>query len=385
MRINGISGRQLTLTPPLAHSYERASFSFNANLAHATHGETVEEILGSGDAGQAFQKFQLKQPPLTYVSASNPSGAASTLEVRVNDVSWDEAETLFERAPKEHVFISRHDDDGKTAVQFGDGKTGARLPSGVNNLRVKYRKGIGIEGLVKAGQLSMLLSRPLGVKGVTNPLAAGGAQDPEQIADARANAPLRVLTLERVVSLRDYQDFARAFGGIAKALASWTWDGRNRGVLVTVAGPAGAAVPPEGATYQNLLKAMRAAGDPFVALQVKSYRPAFFRFAGKVKIDPAYEPDLVLAQVELALRNRFAFARREFAQPVMLSEVIAAMQAVAGVIAVDIDKLYRSDKAATLEQRLLADGPVTPANGTLQAAELLTLDAAPLDQLGVMA
>jgi len=122
-----------------------------------------------------------------------------------------------------------------------------------------------------------------------------------------------------------------------------------------------------------------------VALKVKSYHPAFFRFAGKFKIDPAYEPDLVLAQVELALRNRFAFARREFAQPVMLSEVIAAMQAVAGVIAVDIDKLYRSDKAATLEQRLLADGPVTPANGTLQAAELLTLDAAPLDQLGVMA
>ena len=296
VRVNAIAGTQITVTPPLAHSYERASFSFNANLAHATHGETVEEILGSGDASQAFQKFQLKQPPLTYVSASNPSGAASTLEVRVNDVSWDEAETLFERRAAKSMFLSaRHDDDGKTSVQFGDGKTGARLPSGANNLRAKYRKGIGIDGLVKAGQLSMLLSRPLGVKGVTNPLAAGGAQDPEQIDDARANAPLRVLTLERVVSLRDYEDFARAFGGIAKALASWSWDGRNRGVLVTVAGPAGAAVPPEGATYHNLLKAMRAAGDPFVALKVKSYRPAFFRFAGKVKIDPAYEPDAVLA------------------------------------------------------------------------------------------
>ena len=118
------------------------------------------------------------------------------------------AETFFERAPKDHVFISRRDDDGKTGVQFGDGNTGARLPSGANNVRAKYRKGIGIEGLVKAGQLSMLLSRPLGVKGVTNPLAASGAQDPEQIDDARANAPLRVLTLERVVSLLDYEDFA---------------------------------------------------------------------------------------------------------------------------------------------------------------------------------
>ena len=95
----------------------------------------------------------------------------------------------------------------------------------------------------------------------------------------------------------------------------------------------------------------------------EEYRPAFFRFAGKVKIDPAYEPELVLAQVELALRDGFSFARREFGQPVMLSEVIAAIQAVAGVIAVDVDKLYRSDKAATLEQRLLAEAPVTPANG----------------------
>ena len=79
--------------------------------------------------------------------------------------------------------------------------TGARLPSGQENVRAKYRKGIGLEGLVKAGQLSMLLTRPLGVKGVINPLDAGGAQDPEQIDDARANAPLKVLTLERVVSL----------------------------------------------------------------------------------------------------------------------------------------------------------------------------------------
>lgn len=382
--VNAIDGIEITVTPPLASSYARKSFAFNANLAAATHGETVEEILGSGDASQAFQRFQLKQPPLTYVSAANPSGAASTLEVRLNDVRWDEAETLFGRAPKEHVFISRRDDDGKTAVQFGDGQTGARLSTGGNNLRAKYRKGIGTEGLVQAGQLSMLLSRPLGLKGVTNPLASSGAQDPEQLDDARANAPLRVLTLERVVSLRDYQDFARGFGGIAKALATWTWDGRQRGVLVTVAGPSGATILPDGATYQNLLKALRAAGDPFVALTVKSYRPASFRFAGKIKIDPAYQSELVLAQAQQALRAGFAFARREFAQPVMLSEVIAALQSVPGVIAVDVDKLYRSGRPATLRQRLLAAAPVKLANGTVLAAELLTLDAAPLDQLGVM-
>jgi hypothetical protein len=52
---------------------------------------------------------------------------------------------------------------------------------------------------------------------------------------------------------------------------------------------------------------------------------------------------------------------------------------------VDVDKFYRSGSAATLQQRLLAEQPITLPNGQLAAAELLTLDPAPLDQLGVMA
>ncbi len=385
VKVSSVKGAAVTVTPALAKSYARASFALNANVAAGTHGETVQELLGGGDASEKFQRFKLRQPPLTYTSAANASGAASTLEVRVNDLLWQEAPTLYGQKSKDHVYIARRADDGSTTVQFGDGLTGARLPSGQNNIRAKYRKGIGVEGLVKSGQLSMLLSRPLGVKGVTNPLDAGGAQDPEQLDDARANAPLKVLTLERIVSLSDYENFARAFGGIAKALATWTWDGRSRGVLVTVAGPNGAAVIPGSATFDNLLAAMRAAGDPFVELRVKTFRPAYFRFAGHIKIAAEFEIDKVLAAVEQALREQFSFAARAFGQPVMLSEVIAAVQAVAGVIAVDVDKLYRSGATPSLQQRLLAELPVLTANGQLPAAELLTLDPAPLDQLGVMA
>jgi len=384
VKISAIDGATITVTPPLAKSYARAGFSLNANVAAATHGETVQELLGGGDASTKFQTFKLRQPPLTYISAANAGGAASTLEVRVNDLLWHETSTLYGEAAKDHVYIARCDDDGNTTVQFGDGVTGARLPSGQNNIRAKYRKGIGLEGLVKAGQLSMLLSRPLGVKGVANPLDASGAQDPERLDDARANAPLKVLTLERVVSLVDYENFARAFGGIAKALATWTWDGRSRGVMVTVAGPNGAAVEPGSATFDNLLAAMRAAGDPFVELRVKTFRPAYFRFAGNVKVDGDFESEKVLAAVERALRESFSFAARGFGQPVMLSEMIAVIQAVPGVIAVDVDKLYRSGSTPSLQQRLLAELPVLSPNGQLPAAELLTLDAAPLDQLGVM-
>ena len=129
---------------------------------------------------------------------------------------------------------------------------------------------------------------------------------------------------------------------------------------------------------------MQNAGDPFVSLRVKSYRPAYFRFAGKIKVNPDYETDAVLAAVESALRAQFSFGVRAFGQPVFLSEVIAAVQAVPGVVAVDVSKLYRADAAATLETRLLAALPEMLADGSIDAAELLMLDAAPLDELGVM-
>src|SRR5262249_48557978 len=159
----------------LQHVYERVTVTIYANVAPATHGETKQEVLGSGDASQAFQQFTLKQTPLTFVSAPTASGATSTLAVRVNDIVWDEVPSLYGQGAHQQIYSARLADDGKVIVQFGDGITGARVPSGTSNMVATYRVGTGLAGLVKAGQLSLLLTRPLGVKGVTNPLAATGA------------------------------------------------------------------------------------------------------------------------------------------------------------------------------------------------------------------
>jgi predicted phage baseplate assembly protein len=375
----------LTLAGDLSNEYRRETVTINANVARATHGETVQEVLGGGDASQAYQRFTLRQPPLTHTSAATASGTASLLQIRVNDLLWHEVSSLYGHGPDERIFISRLGDDGKTTVQFGDGRTGGRLPTGQENVRAIYRKGIGRGGLVKAEQISMLLTRPLGVKGVINPLAASGADDAETLTDARSNAPLTVMTLGRIVSLQDYEDFARAYAGIAKSRATWTWSGQVRGVFVTVAGPDGAEVTPDGDLYKNLLAAMQQVGDPFVPLRVQSYCPAFFRLAAGVKVHPDYLPDKVLTAVEQALRAQFSFTARQFGQPVALSEVVAVIQSVAGVIAVDVDKLYRFDDAtAGLKMLLPAAAPQAGDIGTIAAAELLTLDPSPLHDLGVM-
>ncbi len=366
--------------PGLTKSYERATTSIYANVALSTHGETVkDEVLGSGDAGQSYQHFALRQSPLTYTPADTASGGASTLEVRVNELEWAEVPTLFGRGPRERIYVTHIDDDGTTTVQFGDGHTGARLPMGRENVKATYRKGIGVAGLVNGGQLTLLLTRPLGVRGVTNPAPSAGAQDPQSLAYGRANAPVTVLTLDRIVSLQDYEDFARAFSGIAKALATWTWSGHRRRVFVTVAGIDGAAVADKSTLQTSLLSAMQKAGDNFVPIVIKSYRAERFKVVAFIKVDPAYLSDRVLEAVEAALRASFSFEARSFGQPVTLSEVITVMQDVAGVVAVDVTKLHRAERPETRETFLPADVPQVGAGPDAAAAELLTLDAGPVE------
>ncbi|MEE9423396.1 MAG: putative baseplate assembly protein [Methylococcales bacterium] len=375
---------RITFSPALKHTYIRETVTINANVAPATHGETVQEVLGSGDATQLYQNFTLKQPPLTHVSASTPSGAQSTLEVRINDVLWNETDRLLGKGSTDRVFITHTNDAGETSIKFGNGDTGARLATGQDNIRAVYRKGIGTEGLVDAEQLNMLMSRPLGLKEATNPHAPTGAADPESRGDAQQNAPLTVMTLDRAVSLQDYEDFSRAFAGIAKSLAISALKGQGKTVFITIAGPDGALILDDSPAYEKLLSALAGAGDPLARFCIQSYRPVTFRFGGKVKIDPDYIVDEVLKKVELALRTAFSFEMRGFGQLVALSEVIAVIQDIAGVVAVDVDYLYRGDSQER-KPRIIARAPVIRNNGQFRAAELLTLHPGPLDHLEVMA
>jgi hypothetical protein len=372
----------IKLAGQLAHVYERTSVRINANVAAATHGETVKEILGSGATTIPYQSFTLRQPPLTHVSAETPSGSQSTLKIYVNDVLWQEAPFFYGRSAGERIYVTRRDDEGRTTVQFGDGITGARLPTGQNNVRAEYRKGVGLGGLVKAGQISQLLSRPLGLKEVINRQDAQGAEDPESRDDARKNAPLTVLTLDRAVSLQDYEDFSRTFAGIAKAQAVWVWDGRKRTVFITVAGPDGASLDEEGAVIAMLKDALRSYGDPYVAFTVKNFRKVFFQLHGTVTVHPDHVVETVMEAVSAKLRERYSFAAREFGQSLALSEIIAAIQSVAGVVTVDIDSFYRNDAPEIpLRPRLDANRPAMGADGMVLAAELLLLDEAPLNPL----
>jgi ribosomal protein L40E len=349
---NGIT--ELTLSDPLTNTYALDTVEIYANVLYATHGETTNEVLGSGDAAQAFQSFTLKKAPVTYVpQAGAPNGAASTLQLRVNDVLWQAVASFYGHMPVETIYTARIE-ESKHVVRGGDGQTGQHFPTGKNNITATYRVGIGETGNVKEKVLTTLLDRPAGVKKVINPLAAEGGADPEPPDQVRTNAPNTVRTFGRIVSLRDFEDSARQYAGIAKARAEQVWNGDEQLVRLTVARDHGDPLTIGGTLYNELLDDLDSRRDPNRAMELQDYTQRPVIVQAKIYIDvPTYLPDVVYEDALDAITDLFDFANLNLGQTVHLSEVMATLQHVPGVVAVDVDRfIFKCPDSMTALERI---------------------------------
>jgi hypothetical protein len=398
----------IQLKSNLINCYDRTATTVNANVGLATAGQSVTEVMGSGNASAVDQSFKLRQSPLTYIQAPTRTGRQTTLQVRVNGVAWNEVPTLYQQPPTAQVFATLNQSDATSDVLFGGDGEGSLLPTGQNNLIANYRIGSGSAGNVAARTITTLIDRPLGVSAVTNPQNATGGQAPQSLDDIRANAPQTVLTLGRAVSIVDYQNYATTFAGIAKAYAIWIPSGPGRGVFITVAGVNGAALSSANPTLTNLAASLQNYGNPLVPISVTSYVETLFKFSAGVQYDPSYDQPTVQAQVSQTLSKAFSFAARSFGQAVSLDEIAAAIQGVAGVVAVNVTGLQRTfsstggdlaslDGFSTISElnqwmvqaitlnRPFADSPdllcaylpVTSAKSLPQPAEILVIDPQP--------
>lgn len=327
----------LTLASALAYTYKRATVQIYGNVAAATQGASRDDPIGSGDAGTPNQTFKLWQAPLTWLPAgTTPSGAASTLQVRVNGVLWTEVDSFAGHGPAERIYTTFTASDGKTVVTFGDGVTGARLPTGTENVRARYRVGLGRSGDVAAGQVTQLTTRPLGVSAVTNPVAGTGGADPDPPALARSNIPLALTALDRLVSVPDYEAFARSYAGIGRASAQRLPDGSRQVVHVTVAGVDDSPLLPDNGLLASLHGALSEFGDPQLPVDVAVRELVLLIVALSVKLTPDAAWDLVEPVLRSTLTNLLSVSNRQLGQPAYASEVIAAAQAVPGVDYVDL-------------------------------------------------
>jgi predicted phage baseplate assembly protein len=339
------------------------------NLVRATRGESVlGEVLGSGDASRSFQSFTLGKKPLTYINdPAAPSGRRSTLEVRVNGIKWRAISSFFGARPQDEVYIIRQNDDGESVITFGDGITGARLPTGVDNLTANYRFGAGA-AKPPAGAISQLAKPVEGLRRVVNPIAAGGGADADQPKDVRTNAPNSALILGRAVSVPDFQALAREFGGVINAHVEWAWDESSQGAVVTVWFISSGG---------DIAKALRAfligqadPNTPLVALEVEA-QPS--RLVIDLVIDSRFNSEEVAQQVKQALTNPdtgiLALENIPIGRPLFRSRIFDLILSVEGArsvrsMTVDGEPAPFAITVAQGRYRNFLDGPVVGGSHT---------------------
>jgi predicted phage baseplate assembly protein len=394
--LNTAARTTVMLDKPLGHVYDRTTVAVYGNVVHASHGRTVtNELLGSSDSMGVNQRFLLSQPPLTYLPDNTPEGAASTLAIEVNGVRWEEVPDLHTYTRDQRVYMVRQHapsgtplEDGSSGtdqtkpsyptmeVIFGNSTNGAGLPAGTWKIEASYRTGIGSAGNVPAGTLSVMQTALRDIKGVSNPIPGSGGANPETMHNAREAAPLTARALSRIVSLSDFEDFARAFAGIGRAEARLLSYGVRRLLHITVAGADGAVMGKDSDLLRSLslaIRQSRAAPEPPV--YIDCFAPLYFNVAARVLIDPAHQArkPIIEAAIRQALIQAFSFAGRAFGQPLVQAEVINVIQNVRGVVALDLSHLYVQGQPAALHQQLNAQ-PARVERNTLLPAQMLLIN-----------
>jgi predicted phage baseplate assembly protein len=374
-------GTRVTFTSALVHRYEPSGLRLRANSVWATHGQTARsQPIGSGDASRDFLTLPLAvgdagPGPLTYTAADTPSGATSSLEVRVDGVRWTEVETLAHAAPDDQVYVVRHGEGSSATIMFGDGRTGARPGSGRDNITATYRVGIGLVGHAAVGQITLPLGLPLGTRSVVNPIAATGGEDPETLDAARVNAPTTIRTLGRIVSVADVEDFARTFAGIGWASATELDDGDRPIVHLSVTLADGTPLPDGSATAIALSAAIDLARHDDRPVVVAGHRPRDVEVAAAVLVDERYVSDDVVAAATAAVVE--LFDKRPtlddgggYGKLVTPTKVLAALQRTDGVLGATLSVLRAVGTGGAAVTEVLAR-PARVEGGQIRPAEML--------------
>jgi Baseplate J-like protein len=280
---------------------------------------------------------------------------------------WTPRRDLLDSAPDATDFVVEIESSGTARLRFGDDANGKRPDPGTAFVAT-YRVGNGTAGNVGAEAIAHILSATVGVfDSVSNRLPAAGGVDPEDLEAARRDAPKAFRTQERAVTPADYAAAAERRPEVQRAAARFRWTGSWHTVFVTADRYGGGDVDAAFATrLRGFLERFRMAGYD---LEVRGPRLVALDVALVICVQPSYFRSDVLQAVERVLSSDvlpdgtlglFHPDRLTFGQPVYLSPIIAAAQAVEGVASV----------RPQVFQRLVNPSPTSIAEGVIPIGDL---------------
>ncbi len=187
------------------------------------------------------------------------------------------------------------------------------------------------------------------------------------------NAPRTVRTLDRIVSLCDYEDFCRTYAGIGKARAVEMPLSGDSIIHITVLSSTGDDVSDKKLNALNgEIEASRDSTVPFI---VDNGIIRQVTLSAWLIIDDRYEFDTVAKECCDSLVSGFSFENRSFGQGIDADDIIRVLHDHEAVTAVDIDALALagSTQANGIESYVEAPGARAISGMTYTGAVLLVM------------
>jgi predicted phage baseplate assembly protein len=314
----------ITLAKPLSYTYKRDTVTIYGNVAPAHHGGPTSETL-SATGDPAHPMFTLAQSPVLADPSGTAAGFVTSLRLVIDGRIWTQVGRMDDTTPP-RCYTTGTDGQGRTTITLSQ-----PLPHPASTATATYRAGIGSAGNVRPGQLTQLLTKPLAVAKVTNPLPASGGSDPDGPDTVRRRAPMGLQALGRVVSIQDAADLALSWAGIGKTTATLGSDGHRGTVTVTVAGTAPTPLDLNGSLITDLGTALTAAGDVTVPITVVPAEISLIVLVAQIR----HDPDIVWDDVEPAVRaeivSGYGYDQRGIDEDIVLSDLVAIIHRVDGV------------------------------------------------------
>ena len=184
--------RIVTATAPVSPDIQQVLISEGSQymIVATTQGQTVTEDPLASSTGLASQSYELTSSP--YIDGS--------VTVTVDNEDWVEVRNFVNSGEADKHYTISVDNDDNATVNFGDGEFGKIPPSGVNNIKARYRVFSGGEesGNVGANKIVENSSGVQYVSKVSNPRPASGFK----IKDGSTEEDLERVKIAGPASLR---------------------------------------------------------------------------------------------------------------------------------------------------------------------------------------
>jgi uncharacterized phage protein gp47/JayE len=291
----------------------------------AQYSEVINVVLGNTD-GTVNQTVQISDK---YVQ--------NTMKLNVNGVDYARYNSFGLMNPTTKGYVIEIDENQKATIKFGDGVNGV-IPNAGQAISASYWESEGALGNVPPETLTMLSTvvvLPAGTNlTVSNPDYASGGEDFEGMEDIRNRAPRSLRSLDRAVTYQDYIDVAMQVVGVGAAEVSYCC-GKFVSVYVVPSsrGVATRALLNQVQDYLECRKMIT------TKIDVKPAGISRVYIQANVVAKPFFTSDATLAEVLAALDLNFGQNATSINKKVIITDIIAAMEALKSVDSFQIIKV----------------------------------------------